>query len=278
MTSMELVADAADRLAAAGVPAAGREARLLLRAVASVDARLHPLAEIPAEVAGAYAAVVERRARREPYAYITGRREFFGLSLEVDRHVLIPRPETELLVERALALAPRGAMTCDLCTGSGAVALALAAQRPDLQLTATDISGEALSVAERNARRLGLRLRLFAGDLWAALPASDRGTLDLCTCNPPYVDAADWLGLDPEVRSWEPRQALVPPEGWGCFLHRLVAGAAEWLKPGGWLLAEVGVGQALAAGDLFVRNGLTEVRSHHDLAGIPRVIEGRRVR
>lgn len=276
MTSGWLASQAVGRLTAAGIPEPHREARLLLAAFAQVDARLQPEAEIPEDAAAAYAAAVDRRVRREPYAYVTGRREFFGLCLEVNRDVLIPRPETELLVERALVLAPLGAVAADLCTGSGAVALALMAQRPDIEITGTDISTAALSVAARNARRLGLPLGLRQGDLWSALPARARGTLDLCTCNPPYVDAGELPHLDPEVRDWEPRIALVPPEGWRSLQSRLVAGAAEWLKPGGWLVSEIGVGQAPSVYHIFLRSGLTDVGVRMDLAGVPRAVEGRR--
>lgn len=275
MTAGESVRDAAGRLARAGVEEPRREARLLLLATTGLDPWLRPTDELTPAAAAAFAAAVARRERREPFAYITGRREFHGLELTVSPHVLIPRPETELLVERALALAPIGAAVCDLCTGCGAVALALAARRPDLRLWAVDISAAAVEVAAENASRLHLPLALHTGDLWEAVPAG-AGAFDLCTCNPPYVDAGEWAGLSPEVRDWEPRGALVPAEGWPALCARLAAGARGRLRPGGWLLCELGAGQAAAAAAIWTRAGLVDLRVHPDLAGIPRVLEGRR--
>lgn len=275
MTVREAVTAGQARLAAAWVPAPGREARLLLSATAGVDARLDPDRELPVPAVVAYGRALDRRCRREPFAYITGWREFYGLPLHVDPRVLIPRPETELLVERALARAPLNPVVADLCTGSGAVALAVAAQRPDARVIATDLSAAALQVAEGNAARLGLPCRFLAGDLWCALPADLRRSLDVCTCNPPYVDAGDLGALQPEVRDWEPRAALVPPDGWAALQARLAAGAAEWLRPGGWLLTEVGAGQAGTVTEILRRHGLAEVAAWPDLGGVERVVEGR---
>jgi release factor glutamine methyltransferase len=268
----------ARRLRRAGIAEPRREARLLLQALAHVDPLLRPEAGIGREALAAYVAAVRRRAAREPFAYIVGRRFFRHLELAVDRRVLVPRPETEGVVERALVLLPQGGLAADLCTGSGAIALALAHERPDALVDAGDISAEALEVARDNVRRLGLegRVRLWRGDLWEALPPSRRGAYDLCTCNPPYVAAEELPRLEPEVRDWEPRVALVAAEGWPALYGRLAAGAAAWLRPGGWLVAEVGLGQADTVAALFRGQGLTDVRVHPDLAGIPRVVEGRR--
>ena len=276
MTAGALVAAAATALAEAGVEGPVREAGLLLRAIAATDARLHPEAELGRDVAATYVAAVGRRARREPYAYIVGYREFAGVDIEVTRDVLIPRPETEMLVQRAQVLAPPGATVCDLCTGSGCIALALAKQRPDLEITATDISAAALAVAERNAARLGVPVRLRPGDLWQALPVAQRGRLDLCTCNPPYVEAGDLAALAREVRDWEPGIALVPAAGWRSLYRRLASGAVDWLRPGGHLLCEVGAGQAADVAGIYRSAGLVQVRTEADLAGMPRMVEGRR--
>jgi release factor glutamine methyltransferase len=191
--------------------------------------------------------------------------------------VLIPRPETEDLVERALALLPPGGYAADLGTGSGAIALALADERPDVRVDATDLSGEALEVAAANALRCGLqdRIRLFAGDLWTALPAECAGSYDLVVCNPPYVEAAELPGLEPEVARWEPALALVAPEGWRALYARLAGGAGRWLRRGGWLVAEVGAGRSEEVAALFAEHGLGEIGIRADLAGIPRLVEGR---
>ena len=275
MTAGDLVEPAARRLRAAAVEDARREAQLLLQATAAVDARLHPDRPVSAQAAEAFSRAVARRAAREPYAYITGHREFAGVDLVVSPAVLIPRPETELLVERACALLGAGGVVCDLCTGSGAIALAVLARRPDAEVTGTDISGRALRVAAANARRLNLPLRLRRGDLWEALPPAERGRLDLCTCNPPYVEERDWRELQPEIRDWEPRLALVPAGGWRAFYARLCDGARASLRPGGWLLCEVGRGQAAGVAGLLAGAGWYAVRVVPDLAGIPRLVEGR---
>lgn len=280
MTAVAVAQWGAARLAQAGLPEPRREARLLLRAVAEVDTIMDPQREIEPDCAATYVAAIGRRASREPFAYIVGRRFFRETVLEVDHRVLIPRPETEGVVDRALALAPGAALAADLCTGSGAIAIALASELPDLHVDATDISASALEVARRNVQRHALdgRMVLWLGDLWDALPTEYQGGYDLCTCNPPYVDAADFDRLQPEVRLWEPRIALVPEQGWMAVYSRLASGATRWLRPGGWLIVEVGQGQADVVGDLFGRAGLGEVTVHADLAGIPRVVEGRRPR
>lgn len=269
---------AAPVLAAAGVPQARREARLLLRATSGRDPWLEPEAEVPGVAEEAFRRAVARRSAREPFAYVVGRRWFRALELAVDPRVLIPRPETEALVAEAARLLPPGGAAVDLCTGSGAVALALAAERPDTAVTATDLCAAALAVAEENAARLGLlpRVRLRQGDLWAALPPSPSGCVDVCTCNPPYVEEGEWAGLEPEVRDWEPRAALVPPEGWRALYARLAAGAEEHLRPGGWLLCEVGAGQGDAVAALFRGPAWERADVLPDLAGLPRVVRARR--
>lgn len=272
MTVAMALSQAAARLGAAGVPDPRREARWLLLATGAPDPLLYPESPL-AEHGAAFHQAVARRERREPFAYIVGRREFYGIDLTVGPAVLIPRPETEGLVERALELAPLRGWVADLCTGSGAVAVALALRRPDLRVDAADISAPALDVAAANARRHGLeaRLRLYRGDLWAALPEA---AYALCTCNPPYVEEGQWPALEPEVRDWEPRMALVTSEGWAEIYRRLAAGAMERLAPGGRLVAEIGAGQDAAVADIFSGAGLRRVRVAPDLAGMPRYAEG----
>ncbi len=277
MTAAAALRWGAARLGSAHVPEPRREARLLLRATADVDAILHPDQGIEGPRAATYVAAISRRCSREPFAYIVAHRFFRDLVLDVDHRVLVPRPETELVVERAVLLAPSEARVVDLCTGSGAIALAVTHERRDLLVDATDVCPAALEVANRNVARYGDgRVALYRGDLWEALPAGNEGLYALCTCNPPYVEAADLPELDPEVRDWEPHHALVADEGWRSLYVRLASGAPRWLCPGGWLIAEVGMGQAETVSAVFAAQGLRDVVVHPDLAGIPRVVEGRR--
>lgn len=228
------------------------------------------------EELGAIRALVKRRRDREPVAYILGHREFYGRSFEVGPAVLVPRPDTETLVERALADLPDGARVLDLCTGSGIVAITLAAERPDVRVEGTDLSPDALLVARRNADRLGVadRCTWLEGDLFEALPP-DR-TYHLVTANPPYIAEPDYETLQPEITRWEPRVALAAGAEGLDVLRRIAAGVQERLEPGGRVLVEVGQGQARAVERSFVEAGLDPVASHRDLGGVDRVVEGRR--
>jgi release factor glutamine methyltransferase len=226
----------------------------------------------PPDFAPRYEELVRRRIGREPLAYIMGRQEFWGLSFEVSPAVLIPRPETELIVEQALSLLTRGAngsTVADLCTGSGCVAVALATEIDGVQITATDISQAALDVARRNAARHGVadRIELRCADLLAGLS----GPFDLIACNPPYVADGDRRGLQPEVRDHEPGVALFGgPDGFH-VLERLVEGAAAYLRPGGHLLFEFGLGQDERVESLVGRaDRLSLVELRRDLQGIAR--------
>jgi len=220
-----------------------------------------------------YRLLIERRARGEPLAYLTGIREFWSLPLRVSRAVLVPRPETELLVERALALraAPEGRVV-DLGTGSGAIALALAHERPCWQVTATDISAAALAVARANAAQLALTGIDFRHGSWFAPLAGAR--FDLIVSNPPYV-AADDPALADAVLAHEPRLALTPGADALRCLRQIARDAPQHLEPGGWLLLEHGAAQAAAVRHELVLAGCRYVRSHRDLAGHERITEGR---
>jgi release factor glutamine methyltransferase len=217
-------------------------------------------------------ALLERRGRREPVAYILGRWGFHGLDLAVDGRVLVPRPETEVVVERCLALlegieAPRVA---DVGTGSGAIALAIKAARPDAAVTATDVSADALDVARANAAALGLEVELRETDLLAGV----EGRFALVASNPPYIGEAEVAGLDPEVAEYEPRLATVAGASGTEVLERLAAAAPGALEPGGWLVLECGAGQAEAVRGLLAAAG-AESFAEPDLAGIDRVVGGR---
>jgi release factor glutamine methyltransferase len=226
----------------------------------------------PPDFASRYEALVARRLRREPLAYIVGRQEFWGLPFDVSPAVLIPRSETELIVEAVLGLFPptrQNLMFADLCTGSGNVAVALATERPTARLTATDISPRALEVAQQNARRLGVadRIEFRCGDLLDGL----QGAFDAITCNPPYVAERDKPGLQPEVRDHEPDVALFGGTDGFHLVERLVHDAPPFVKPGGYLLFEFGLGQDERVESLVESApDLRLVELRRDLQGIAR--------
>ena len=217
---------------------------------------------------------VGRRARREPLQYILGLAEFWSLPLRVTPAVLIPRPDTEVLVEEALSHFATEGRVLDVGTGSGAIALAIASERPAAQLEGVDVSAEALAVAEENARENGLAARVSLRQ--ADLARLAGGPYDLIVANPPYIPAAEMVTLMPEVRDFEPALALCGGADGLENYRRLACQAPVLLCPGGWLLVEVGVGQAPAVEKLFAEAGLAEVYNREDYAGIPRVVGGRR--
>jgi len=233
-------------LAAAGVPEPRADAEVLLaRALGTTRAGLVVGARrpLPEGAARDFAALLDRRAGREPLPYIVGEREFWSLPFAVDRRVLAPRPETELVVETALRLAPAARRILDLGTGSGAIAAALARELPAARVCASDLAPSALAVARANLARHAPGVALVCGDLLAPFRAA---AFDLVAANPPYVTDAELGGLAPEVRDHEPRVALAAgPDGLAA-LGRLVAEAPRVLAPGGWLVMEVGAGQAAA--------------------------------
>ena len=223
----------------------------------------------PAQAA-AFEALVRRRAAGEPVAHLTGRREFWSLALQVTADTLIPRPETEVLVEQAVARLPAGgqARVADLGTGSGAVALALAHERPGWRVVGTDRSLPALEVARANARRLGLPNLDWVNGHWCAPFRPD--CFDLIACNPPYVAEGDPHLLTADLPH-EPRSALTAgPEGLDA-LGELIPGAWQCLRPGGWLLLEHGPTQGAAVRHLLEAAGFASPETHPDLGGRPRV-------
>jgi release factor glutamine methyltransferase len=267
----EALAASSDALQAAGLETPRLDAELLLcEATGWERAQLvaDPEAGVPAGAARRFGEMVRRRLRREPVAYILGRKGFRHIELAVDRRVLIPRPETELLVELALELRPRRLL--DLGTGSGAIALAIADELPDCALVATDTSGAALALARGNAERLGLADRV---EFVEAMLPPDPGEFDLIVANLPYVAETEWGGLEPEVTQWEPREALLAgPDGLDVLRTAIPAAAA--LAPA--LALEVGAGQAAAVSELLFAAGFATVETRPDLAGIPRIVWGRR--
>ncbi len=249
---------------------------LLAHVLGAPRARLrsHPEEAAPAAAAEHYLRLIERRASGEPLAYLTGRREFWSLELAVSPAVLIPRPETELLVERALAvLATTTGAVVDLGTGCGAIALALASERPGWRVLATDISEAALAVARANAAALGLGRVEFRAGRWFEPLNAER--FDLIVSNPPYVAAGDPV-LTRSGLQYEPSLALTPGADALECLRALAHAAPAHLKSGGWLLLEHGADQAQAVRSELVLAGLRSVRSHRDLAGHERMTEGQR--
>jgi release factor glutamine methyltransferase len=273
----EALGSAVDALRAAGVEDPRLDAEVLLaeatgwsRAALVAD----PGAEVPPAAARSFGEMVRRRLRREPVAYILGRKGFRGIELAVDPRVLVPRPETELLVDLALEIRPDRVL--DVGTGSGAIALAVADELPGCEVTATDTSPGALEVARANAERLSLgdRVRFLEG----TLPEDE--SFDLILANLPYVAERDWPALQPEVTKWEPREALLAgPDGLDAYRDLVPKSAGLLRRIGrlrsGGLAVEVGEGQAAAVARLMIETGFDAVETRRDLAGIERVVLGR---
>lgn len=217
--------------------------------------------------------LVQRRCRREPLQYILGTQAFYGREFRVTPDVLIPRPETEVLVERALAIAPKARRMLDLCTGSGCIAITLALERPAAQLTATDLSTAALTVARENAARhaVGTRIEWIAADLF---PPTEE-PFDLIISNPPYCPEGLWPTLQPEVRDYEPRTAVVSGDDGLALLRRIVQDAPQRLHPGGVLLLEIGDDQASTVVAWMRKTGrYVESAITPDLTGRARIVSG----
>lgn len=257
-------------------PSARLDAELLLEHVTGLtrtDFRKAPERALPAGAGWSFQQLVKRRMRGEPVAYIRGQQAFWSLLLEVSPAVLIPRAETELVVERALAHLPvdTPARIADLGTGSGAIALALATERPAASVCAVDVSRAALEIAQRNAARLQItNMQLLQGSWFEPLAGRQ---FDLIASNPPYI-AQDDPDLCAQVRRYEPTVALIPGRSGMEALELIVGEALAHLAPGGWLVLEHGWKQAAAVRDRLVRHGYAHVRSHVDLAGHERVTEG----
>ncbi|HZM49593.1 MAG TPA: peptide chain release factor N(5)-glutamine methyltransferase [Vicinamibacteria bacterium] len=273
---------AAARLEAAGIATARLDAELLLRHVLGwerADVITRGSEAVPGPAVALFEAAVTQRARRRPLQHLTGHQAFWKHDFMVTPDVLIPRPETELLVETALELvrdrpAP---LVVDVGTGSGCIALSLAAERPDARVHAVDLSPAALLVARGNAARLHLdsRVTFHEGDLLEPM-RPDMGAIDLVVSNPPYVSAEEWATLEPEVRDHDPRLALVPPEGVPALYDRLITRAAAALRPGGSVLVEIGAGDGGRTAAIMVGRGLTGIETRRDLQGIARLVYGRR--
>ncbi len=273
VTVREALDSAVIAIGAAGSDSPRLDAELLLAHALGVDRTAlftDPSREVTGPAVRGFQDAVRRRSvMREPVAYILGSKGFRHIDLLVDPRVLVPRPETELLVEAGLTL-PAGARVVDVGTGSGAVALALKHERPDLDVLGTDVSADALDVARANAAVLKLDVRLQEGDLLAGVRACDA-----VLSNPPYVAEDERASLAPEITQHEPAGALFAGEDGLDVIRRLVPAAAAALTAGGLLAIEHGAGQAGAVRALLEHVGFEGVRSHRDLAGIQRMAAGR---
>jgi release factor glutamine methyltransferase len=277
-TIRSLLVWARDWLGKKGVESPRLDAELLLASALGCDrTRLYvdfdkPLA---GEELAKFKALIQRRARREPVAYILGVKEFYGRPFSVEPGVFIPRPETEILVQLALEALPEGPVrVLDLCSGSGAVGVSIAAERPEAQVDLVEIALAAVHAAERNgARHAAGRVRVFNGDLFKALPEAARYAA--VTANPPYIAHEDRDTLAPEIVDHEPHQALFAGDAGLEVLRRILGEVREWLVPGGFFGTELDPPQAQKVVDLCASAGLRDARVVKDLAGLDRHVVAR---
>ena len=281
--ALEEIDKAARRLAVSGIESARLDAELLMAAAAGVTraAVITGSIDLSPATLNNFATMIARREKREPIAYLLGRKEFYSLDFQLSPAVLIPRPESEIVVAAALKLiagAP-DARVLDIGTGSGAIAIAIAVNAPRVRVTAVDISADAIAVASRNAEhhRVEDRVTLRRADCFDILDGgSALGSFELIVSNPPYLDDAELAALEPDVRAFEPRVALSAGAGGLDIFRRIAAGAPRHLASDGELIVEVAAGQAAAVARLFEAAGLRVVSVINDFAGHPRVVRARR--
>lgn len=284
MTLYDLLTEGSAALLQAGDTDGENDAKLLLFEVFHLDLvhflmdRLRPLSESDAETQEkmqTYRGMIAKRASRIPLQQILGSQEFMGLEFYVNEHVLIPRQDTETLVELVLQEQQgREKKLLDLCTGSGCIAISLAVKGGYESVTATDLSEEALKVAERNAKTHQKKIIFRQGDLFSALPRTEAGTFDIITSNPPYIPTAVIATLEPEVREHEPMMALDGTEDGLRFYRQIAQEAGTWLKPGGAIYLEIGYDQGEAVSGLLQEASFDKVRVVKDLPGKDRVVCG----
>ena len=273
-----LVKWATDDFRARGIESPRLDAELIVAHTLKID-RMRVILDAERPLEGAELVqlrdLVKRRRAYEPIAYLRGEREFYGLKFRVDKRVLVPRPDTETLVDAALTRSMHLSMSMrqlDLCTGSGCVAIAMARQRPTAQVFGSDVSTDALAVARDNALRLGAyNTAFFESDLFAAFAGK---RFDVITANPPYIASAEIATLMPDVRDHEPKLALDGGEDGLVLVRRIVTDAPAHLEPRGLLAVEIGAGEAPATVALFEAGGFVDVRVHRDIARIERVVTG----
>jgi len=285
--ALEEIDKAARRLAVSGIESARLDAELLMAAAAGVtrEAAVTGSIELSHETLRRFETMIARREKREPVAYLLGRKEFYSLDFEVNPAVLIPRPESEIVVAAALGFiagAP-DARVLDIGTGSGAIAIAIAVNAPRVRVTAVDISADAIAVASRNAQhhRVEDRVTFRRADCFEILDGGPAlGSFEVIVSNPPYLDDAEIAALEPDVRGYEPRVALRAGAGGLDILRRIAAGVPQHqhLASDGELIVEVGAEQAAAVAKLVEEAGLRVVSVINDFAGHPRVVRARRSR
>lgn len=273
MTIRQALQNAAHTLETAGVPDARTDAEWLLSHVTGqsrMELRLAASTELTREQERRFSSLLLSRAQREPLQYLLGTQNFYGLPIAVDERALIPRQETEELCQWGLSLleALPSPQVLDLCTGSGAIAVALKRLCPRAQVCASDLSAPALSLARENARANGADIRFFLGDLWEPLAGL---RFDLIVSNPPYIPSAECGALQAEVLR-EPRMALDGGPDGLAFYRRIAQGAAAHLNPGGWLLLEVGQGEAADVCCLLTVAGLADAAVRRDIYGVARMV------
>lgn len=279
MTVRQALQSAARTLEEADVPDARTDAEWLLAHVTGqsrMELRLAASTELTCEQERRFSSLLLSRVQRQPLQYLLGTQDFYGLSIAVDERALIPRQETEELCQWALSLleALPSPQVLDLCTGSGAIAVALKRLCPHGRVCASDLSAPALSLAQENARANGAEIRFFQGDLWE--PLADL-RFDLIVSNPPYIPSAECAALQAEVL-FEPRMALDGGPDGLAFYRRIARGAAAHLNPGGWLLLEVGQGEAADVLRLLTAAGLADGTVRSDIYGVPRMVGARQRR
>jgi len=282
MKVREVLSMARKRLAGEDIENPGLDAELLLAHVLSAD-RLGLLVndgEIPDEHVECFERMLDLRCRHMPVAYITGRREFFGLDVCVGPGVLIPRPETEFAVEESLRAIKdvKKPESADLCCGSGAIAVALAVNRSDVTVFASDISDAAEKYTKQNTRKHHVNDRVFflKGNLWQPFEEKNAGPFDLVVSNPPYIPEEEMSGLPEDVKN-EPEIALNGGKGGLDYYKRIISKAQQFVKPGGHVVLEIGWNQAADVGDLLTANGFDRTRVIKDYAGFDRVVSAVRV-
>jgi len=282
MTIHDILNESTKFLETADIPSARLDAEVLLAFYLECD-RLdffkNPEMVLSAKQLAGYRDLIARRLRWEPVAYITGRKNFWTFSLEVSKDVLIPRPDTEIIVEEALDIIRKkdseGISILDIGTGSGAIALALAGEIPSAKVTATDISCAALALARKNARSLNLedKIKFLQGDLFEPVD----GIFDMIVCNPPYISEAEYRELPAGVKDYEPPMALLAGQDGMEFYEKLIHQAPGHLQKNGWLLLEIGAKQENQVRGLMEESGsFSSINMRRDYAGLPRVMKARR--
>ncbi len=274
MTYREILLFGERQLFKAGIADAKNDAWLLLAMACRIDKNyyyLHSEEEAATEQELEFGLLVKKRSERIPLQYITGEQEFMGLDFQVNSNVLIPRQDTEVLVEEALKVLTSGMEVLDMCTGSGCIAISIAKLKPGVKVTAGDISQGAVNVAKENARKHETAVVFLTSDMFGQI----KGQFDVIVSNPPYIPTGVIPKLMPEVRDFEPHLALDGSED-GLMFYKILAGQGrDYLKPGGYLMMEIGCDQAKAVTALLKQYGYREIKVVKDLAGLDRVVIGK---